>query len=202
MFSLIQLIKFSVSSWKKKTSMATIFHSFPRYRFGLCLCIRQTFRNIKKKNDEETKYGQNLDLNRITRSKNELILSMWPNLDLTDDHYARYSHHTKKKSKSTKTNCLTLMLYNEPKVGLLLYSLQLFKTREKLVKSHLGFYYQVIEGLEDFVLQKLFKTDMTKTERNLFLILLGLERKSIKKNTKYLSFLELCRKCWKYAGHH
>lgn len=49
------------------------------------------------------------------------------------------------------------MLYNELKVELLLYSLQLFKTREKLVKSHLGYCYQVILGLEDFVLKNCSK---------------------------------------------
>lgn len=41
----------------KKYSMATIFHSFLRYRFGLC--VRQTFRNIKK---GKSQYGQILAL--------------------------------------------------------------------------------------------------------------------------------------------
>lgn len=55
--------------------MATIFHSFLTHRFGLCL--RQTFRNVKKKTKQikKSKYGQNLNLNRMIRNRNELILS-------------------------------------------------------------------------------------------------------------------------------
>lgn len=74
----------------------------------------------------------------------------------------------------------------ELKVELLLYSLQLFRTREKLVKSHLDYCYQVIR-IWRLSLKKLFKTNVTKTETNLFLIFLGLEKKSTKNNEKSLS---------------
>lgn len=109
---------------------------------------------------------------------------MWPNLDLTDDHYVSCSHHMKKKSKRIQEIAwLWYFTMTELKAVFLLYSLQLFRTREKLVKSQLDYCYQVI-GIWRPSFKKLYKTNVTKTETNLFLIFLGLEKKSIKKEWK------------------
>lgn len=53
----------------------------------------------------------------------------------------------------------------ELKVELLLYSPQLFRTREKLAKAHLDRWCTKLQGFEDKKKKKMFKVNVTKAEK-------------------------------------
>lgn len=62
----------------------------------------------------------------------------------------------------------------ELKVELLLYSPQLFRTREKLAKAHLDHWYTKLQGFEGK--KKMFKINVTKAEKKSFLNIPGTKR--------------------------
>ena len=111
---------------------------------------------------------------------------MWPNLNWWS--LCKLQSSYEKKVKKYSRNCLTLMLYNDwTDSGVSFIFSSIIQNKREVSKNHLDYCYQVIRIWRPS-LKKLYKTNVTKIKTNLFLLFLGLEKKSIKKkNEKYLS---------------